>query len=1092
MARKAKQAPFEHRLVLNQWITGLLGYNLLEHKLDPSNGDLLRPFEGLSGCRAGIDEEGHHFFYRHLSASLPPEATITAQALRCYDRRIVRDTEAINKQRRVEIKWKYYQWLSLLFTEIYLDRYFSNVKCLKDEINSYLEEQEKYLQERNHTLGLPSFEFEDLNKICYQNATGSGKTLLMHVNIAQFWYYARQLHRNSDFLGQIILITPNAELSKQHQHEFKLSGIPTARLSNKSDLLSTSSSNSLRVLFTEVTKLGQEDLHPKKLGDQNLLIVDEGHRGIGSAKNNVGGWFENRSKLAARGFVFEYSATFKEATATTKDLKIKQSYAKSVLFDYSYGSFHRDGYGKDYRIFNLASTMEQFQFNYLAACLLTFYQQLRLYSDRARDFAGYNLEKPLWVFVGATVSKGTRRKEEEATISDVGRIISFLAEFLGRPEDAQKAIKLILEGQVEKTSLIDNQGNDMFSRAFDYLNELIEDGESYSNLYNDISDRLFLSTPGARLYLEQIKGDEQEILLRAGEAPYCFGLIKIGDAASLVSHLKEQDIENLCIRKSTFAKGAFGNINDSSSPINMLIGSRKFTEGWDCWRVSTLGLMHIGRAEGPQIIQLFGRGVRLKGHNWTLQRSGFATRNQQPNHIQHLETLNVFGVEATFIDKFKSFLSEEGLSVNYNKTYRTPLNVTYDFGHNLLVLRPRIKTDCGREYDFTKDGASPLFGEMPTKKGRILVDWYPRITSYISSDNKITKSDKNAGKLEKWHLAFLDEAELFFRLEQHKQERGWDTLNIPKSSILALLEDTSWYELLIPEQVLIDISAENIRSWQEIAAELLQKYARALYNHKKHEFMSGLLELRPLAKDDANLPAVDAYEITVDANEDTLMEDIEKLVGDLPRKKDKMVDYRGLKGCRLANHLYEPLLHYNEAPRITIKPVSLVKSEMDFIEHLADFLQDEPKMIDGREISSFLLRNESRGKGMGFFEAGNFYPDFLLWLVSEKRQGLVFIEPHGLFHEKPDSEKVRFHTTIKRIEKRLGIPGVSLHSFIITPTSPDTMIQKGTIRNEDPSWEQKTIRQWNESNVYFMEEQKEEYLEKIYTKIVKDMFSKRL
>ena len=54
----------------------------------------------------------------------------------------------------------------------------------------------------------------------------------------------------------------------------------------------------------------------------------------------------------------------------------------------------------------------------------------------------------------------------------------------------------------------------------------------------------------------------------------------------------------------------------------VLIGSKKFTEGWSSWRVSTMGLMNVGQGEGAQIIQLFGRGVRLKGHCMSLKRSG--------------------------------------------------------------------------------------------------------------------------------------------------------------------------------------------------------------------------------------------------------------------------------------------------------------------------------------------------------------------------------------------------------------------------------------------------------------------------------------
>ena len=65
----------------------------------------------------------------------------------------------------------------------------------------------------------------------------------------------------------------------------------------------------------------------------------------------------------------------------------------------------------------------------------------------------------------------------------------------------------------------------------------------------------------------------------------------------------------------------FADINNESSPVNILIGSKKFNEGWSSWRVSVMGLMNVGRSEGSEIIQLFGRGVRLKGFEYSLKRS---------------------------------------------------------------------------------------------------------------------------------------------------------------------------------------------------------------------------------------------------------------------------------------------------------------------------------------------------------------------------------------------------------------------------------------------------------------------------------------
>ena len=108
---------------------------------------------------------------------------------------------------------------------------------------------------------------------------------------------------------------------------------------------------------------------------------------------------------------------------------------------------------------------------------------------------------------------------------------------------------------------------------------------------------------------------------------------------------------------------------------------------------------------------------------------------------------------------------------------------------------------------------------------------------------------------------------------------------------------------------------------------------------------------------------------------------------------------------------------------------------------------------------------------MGFFEAGNFYPDFLLWLVGGKKQSLAFIEPHGLQHEGPGHKKIAFHQIIKEIEARLGNQNVSLSSFILTPT-----------RHSKLNWGL-SLDDLNALNVYFMEDQADQYVPLIFDKL---------
>ena len=119
-------------------------------------------------------------------------------------------------------------------------------------------------------------------------------------------------------------------------------------------------------------------------------------------------------------FTFEYSATFGQIiTNSTKDLL--QEYGKSIIFDYSYRHFYTDGYGKDFSVFNLDTKNEYNEEQnklLLTASLLGYYEQLELFEKYEKELRLYNIEKPLWVFVGSRVissnssslTKGDKKK----------------------------------------------------------------------------------------------------------------------------------------------------------------------------------------------------------------------------------------------------------------------------------------------------------------------------------------------------------------------------------------------------------------------------------------------------------------------------------------------------------------------------------------------------------------------------------------------------------------------------------------------------------------------------------------------------------
>ncbi len=1085
--RKAKglqKHSFRNKLVLNQWLISLFGIDpLVEQKLV---GKVVRPFHRLAAPirdtrMEGLDADNIHKFYHNLVSSelfWNEQCALSKDQLLIYEENIVRHTQAINEKRHRPVVWKYYQWLTLLFVEVYLDRFFGNREGLLLELNGFVERFNQHWANRQEPFApIPPYCEDDLNKLCLQNATGSGKTLLMHVNLLQFRHYAGKHGKDKD-ISRIILLTPNERLSEQHVAEFLQSNIQAFSFAQRASY-SLPQTNTARVDVLEITKLGEQEgpntVATRSLGDQNLLLVDEGHRGMSGKEEGV--WFTRRSDLCAKGFTFEYSATFEQAVQASASSDFEDSYAKTILFDYSYRWFYEDGFGKDYQILNMPNTFAQVQFAYLTACLLKFYLQLRVYEEKAKDYESFNLEKPLWVFVGSTVSKAKGGTNDEKIVAaDVAQIICFIADFLDNRTNSQATINAMLTGGGLSLGLLDQDGNDIFAGAFTYLARAMNGGETIDALYRDILSRLFNNPAGGHLSLERIKGESGEVALKVGTSETPFGLINVGDAKSLCDHVAEVAAQNntrLTVEDSDFTEAMFASVKDSSSSVNLLIGSKKFVEGWDCWRVSTMGLMHVGRSEGAQIIQLFGRGVRLKGYDWSLKRSGHSHAPLNPSFIEELETLHVFGIEADFMEKFRQFLKDEGLPGNERRTVITvPLNVTYDFGKKLKILRPKRKASDGKEYDFKKDAAVPTVGDIPEymTHNTVVADWYPRIQA-MQSRGAGPATQKDKVSLREQHLALLDYDTLFFELEQFKRERSWYNFNITKNGIANLLRNPTWYTLYLPETRLNPSDFDGVLLLQQVASELLKRYCDHFYNYRKREYIEPRLELRDLTPEDDNIPQEEFYQLIVNGDEEQVIQSIQQMKTDLEQKKDELLRFGDLSACNLGTHLFQPLFHVRRGGKITVLPVALGESEYQFVSDLKVWCDEHKIDLENEGVELFLLRNMSRGKGVGFFEAGNFHPDFILWVLAHGIQHVTFIEPHGLLHEGPGSQKIQFHKRIKDVEQRLNDPTVILNSFILSWT-----------RFPQLQWDS-TQDELEDMHVLFMTDDRDRYIDKLFDRL---------
>lgn len=639
------------RLILNKYLLSLFGVDkFADLRSEDEREANLREVFKIEDNFDNID------FSSYINIILNSTSLDIDQRIRSnmgkYDRNIMEYVNFINQKRDKPIVLTYFQYLAILFTEIYLDRYYNDRNKFISDLNEFIDNLNKDIKEDKNKYSY--FHERYLNKLAFYMATGSGKTLIMHINYLQFKRYCNQEINN------ILLITPNSGLSRQHLEEFEKSSIAAELFIENS--MGFMKENVIYVI--EITKLvkskeGEGDsVEVSSLENNNLIFVDEGHRG---STGDI--WKSNREELAKKGFIFEYSATFGHAVdgqihksntwkneddyysqrvenigldeeikkkifkinkneayinmskyELEKELKKyeltdiqKQSiincydnnfeeYSKSIIFDYSYKYFHADGYGKDYNILNLKNNvMEEYSEVYLLANLLSFYEQKKYFVENKEAIEEYNLEKPLLMFVGHTVSAdGSLTKDDKTSISDLGFILQFIDNFIKNERDMVKLIENILKG---KSGLIDDKGVDIFNESFEYIKT---QGYTPKDIYFDILKEIFncRSKTQGRLELYDIKGVEGEVGLKIkGEENY-FGIVNIGDSNRFKKHLEEHDF--IWFMEDEFSGSFFEEINSKDSNINILIGSKKFTEGWNSYRVSSIGLLNIGRNAGPR------------------------------------------------------------------------------------------------------------------------------------------------------------------------------------------------------------------------------------------------------------------------------------------------------------------------------------------------------------------------------------------------------------------------------------------------------------------------------------------------------------
>ena len=829
-------------------------------------------------------------------------------------------------------KLRYYQILALLFTEQFFEDYLTSAGSELDN------EQEKQ------------------RMLAYWMATGSGKTLVMHLNIFQ---YLRHFCKGDSTYLQVFLTTPLANLIKQHERELE----PYVRELNKSY------NNRIELVIDTTQGLLQKDEDYFRLRDdgemRRLILVDEAHIGLTSQKS--GEFRKLRDRLnVGNSFLFEYSATFHNVAK-----ELKEEYDNSIIYRYDYARFYGDGYGKDHYFKSIKEdevtdeSEEKIKDN-LDECLGVMEKKLQTY-EKVQNAPEYDndltVHRPLMAFMGHTV-ENPKEEGEGDEVSDIQKVLDY---FAALSDDERQNFRTIF-------------GNHIIGK----------------------------------LVVARNPENISELLLSYGDGEK-WGMINVGDASSFFNSIENDRIDT---RDEAIIdpKLQFENLDNESCPINVLLGSRKFAEGWNSYRLSVISLINLGSSKGNLIIQIFGRGVRLRGKGGDGKRRKIdyiqdyhLLDNSKESNIRRLETLTVYSLRRSYLEQFLEEVRKGGITLKH--VFKIPVNP--------MLFKVDGKTDVSFDVYSQK---LPIF-----KQGNTTGSGYKRVIlngreiNYTYCEN----GKKEEGSIKNWRELTLDyrtdrerdESNVFEDLRQSNEKYACYLNRAKLASVIHRNAEKNQLQLfnkdngkptitdflsLIGEIQYRKPGSDPIAWTDRLNRQIVIDVIRKLHNRITAHINRANYVYEPLDYDDF------IYEYTVTEEFDNQDEytTFLKQVEDAELDPHKVNPYSNIKSklqlslLRGHRHIYEPLMQPQEDVEfafrnLNLSPDRLNVGEKKFVENLTDYIK--LKYGQNERYDFYFMRNVQK---IGIYlesDSGSFYPDFVLWVLDREQEitHIIFIDPKG-------------------------------------------------------------------------------------------------
>lgn len=830
-----------------------------------------------------------------------------------------------------------------------------------------------------------SFEYF-VNRMSFWMATGSGKTLVI-VKLIELLDHLIENEKISN--NDILFLTHRDDLIQQfknHIDEYNsfntdvtinLINLKDYAISKYNPLLNLGNSINVYYYRSDLISDEQKDkIVDYKNYDNNgnwYIILDEAHKGDREESKRQTFY----SILSRNGFLFNFSATFTD----------KIDFATCV-YNFNLARFIEEGYGKHIYISrenikslenkeNIIETEKQ----KILLKIFLLQSAINKQFEKIKEKSNNLYHKPLLLTLVNSVN--TDDSDLELFFKEIEKIAS-----------GKGNINTI---NIAKKELIQELASDDAKYEFEgtKLNpNLINIIESVT--LNDIVKYIFNSEKTGKIEVIKIPSNKQELIFKLTTSDSPFALMKIGDIAEwLKNKLTGYEIIEKFENESIFRQ-----INEKED-INILMGSRSFYEGWDSNRPNIILFINIGKGTDSKkfVLQSIGRGVRIEPIANKRRRAVFLNNNQEidkdifnaiKENIDPIESLFVFGTKADNLKEVVATLKQEKPEVSLGNLFE----INPDVKDKLLLIPSYRISDkiIAEENDIVKYPIHPDDYEVVKK-----------YFEYIGDQIALCKFNCNTRALLEIKNGFGGNKNVLF-IETR------DQLKINNSEFLLqsifkhfskkLKEFDSFKEL--KEEILhfkyINITEDKLNGIKEKIKrikqakdkdkeekELDEKFERNIIS--KEEYKHKIKEIQRLSKED---------EISYS-------------------NKEK------LKIKYIANHYYIPIVLSESEKADFIQHIIKNKSEVDFINELETYLQQQNNFFQQYDWWFFSKIDESIDEVyIPYYNPktnriDKFKPDFIFWLKKMDKYVILFVDPKGTEHtdgyRKIDGYKRVFEST---------------------------------------------------------------------------------